>query len=258
MRLLTLPESSGVREDFEEIVLGEVQRGMRPGSEITFLPASRLLERVASDRGAVGFVSSSRDRSSVRTVPIRAGESDEAVLPTPATIARDYALRHAVWLYLLGEPRAGLRRFITFLLLHDGRKLLEESGFVPVPSFGVVARHVSLPQSVPSETSVARIPFGFRARRLRRSARRRLASLAERLRGRDVVLWVAGHVEPSEALPELARARAEAVADVLAEAGWDRSRIVVQARGSREPVASNETTVGRQANRRADVWVLVR
>lgn len=54
---------------------------------------------------------------------------------------------------------------------------------------------------------------------------------------------------------ELSRERAEAVRQQLVTAGVDPERIEVRAHGENYPVASNETTAGRQMNRRVEVVI---
>jgi len=56
---------------------------------------------------------------------------------------------------------------------------------------------------------------------------------------------------------ELARARAEAVKDALAELGIPQSRIVVESRGGEEPVSDNTKPRGRLANRRVEIRLYV-
>ena len=54
---------------------------------------------------------------------------------------------------------------------------------------------------------------------------------------------------------ELARRRAVAVADYLAQRGVARGRIKVEARGDLEPVADNVTEAGRAQNRRVELVI---
>lgn len=53
----------------------------------------------------------------------------------------------------------------------------------------------------------------------------------------------------------LSRERAIAVRDYLAMRGVSTSRVSVAGRGSHEPVASNDTEVGRAANRRVEIFL---
>ncbi|TFH42122.1 MAG: OmpA family protein, partial [Chrysiogenales bacterium] len=55
----------------------------------------------------------------------------------------------------------------------------------------------------------------------------------------------------------LSERRAQAVADFLISSGGaDRKRVVTRGKGSREPVAENETEAGRKRNRRVELTIL--
>jgi len=53
----------------------------------------------------------------------------------------------------------------------------------------------------------------------------------------------------------LSRDRALAVRDYFSSRGVLNERVVVQGRGSREPVASNDSDVGRAANRQVEIFL---
>ena len=71
-------------------------------------------------------------------------------------------------------------------------------------------------------------------------------------------MTVIGHSDSTgsaEANRELARRRAAAVADYLAQRGVARGRIMVESRGDLEPIADNLTEAGRAQNRRVELVV---
>ncbi len=82
----------------------------------------------------------------------------------------------------------------------------------------------------------------------------RVAALAKRYDALPIV--IEGHTDstgsPTTNL-NLSQARASAVMDRLAALGVPRDRMVAVGRGSEEPIATNETAVGRAQNRRVDV-----
>lgn len=74
-------------------------------------------------------------------------------------------------------------------------------------------------------------------------------------------ITVVGHTDSTggDAINDpLSRSRATAVRDYLSARGVDAGRIVVQGRGSHEPVASNDTDSGRAANRRVEIFLAER
>jgi len=73
---------------------------------------------------------------------------------------------------------------------------------------------------------------------------------------KTVLVTIVGHTDStgSDAINEpLSVDRASAVRDYLAGRGVASSRIAVQGRGSREPVAGNDTAAGRAQNRRVEI-----
>lgn len=75
---------------------------------------------------------------------------------------------------------------------------------------------------------------------------------------RAVVINVVGHTD-DEGTPDynerLAEGRARAVASYLGGRGISMDQIKVSSYGATRPIASNETPVGRQLNRRVDVYI---
>ena len=71
-------------------------------------------------------------------------------------------------------------------------------------------------------------------------------------------ITIVGHTDSTggDAINDpLSRERAQAVRDYLAARGMPAERVSVQGRGSREPVATNDTDSGRAANRRVEVFL---
>ena len=104
------------------------------------------------------------------------------------------------------------------------------------------------------------ILFGFDSSTLRAQARNNLGDLARVLAAdpEDYEILVAGHTDNSgaEAYNQaLSERRAAAASDFLATAGIPGSQIRIQGLGEMEPLASNETPVGQQANRRVEVAI---
>lgn len=70
---------------------------------------------------------------------------------------------------------------------------------------------------------------------------------------------VAGHTDtsgPRQANLTLSRQRASAVTDYLGERGIPREQLLSQGYGSSQPIASNDTEIGRSKNRRIEIIVM--
>ena len=104
------------------------------------------------------------------------------------------------------------------------------------------------------------ILFGFDSSTLRAQAQNNLSDLARVLAddSDDYELLVAGHTDASgaEAYNQtLSERRASAASDFLATTGIPAAQIRIVGLGEVEPVASNETPAGQEANRRVEVAI---
>ena len=112
----------------------------------------------------------------------------------------------------------------------------------------------------PTDLTLDGIGFASGASELTVSAKWILNQLAEKIRLTfDVVYEIGGHsdsVNSSESNQQLSYARAAAVADYLVERAIDHERFRVVGYGESQPIASNDTAEGREANRRVELRVL--
>jgi outer membrane protein OmpA-like peptidoglycan-associated protein len=104
------------------------------------------------------------------------------------------------------------------------------------------------------------ILFGFDSSSLQAQARKNLSDLARVLAedSDDYELLVAGHTDDSGAdayNQTLSERRAAAASDYLATQGIPGAQIRIRGLGEMEPVASNETSSGQEANRRVEVAI---
>jgi outer membrane protein OmpA-like peptidoglycan-associated protein len=104
------------------------------------------------------------------------------------------------------------------------------------------------------------ILFGFDSSALQAAARSNLSDLARVLAADsdDYELLVAGHTDDSGSASYnqgLSERRATAASDYLATYGIPGRQISIQGLGEMEPVASNETSAGQDANRRVEVAI---
>lgn len=101
--------------------------------------------------------------------------------------------------------------------------------------------------------------YPFDSSTLLPAAQQNLANLAESLRKYpESNITIVGHTDSqgSDSYNQaLSERRAIAAADYLAAQGVPRSRITTYGRGKSEPIATNETEVGRQENRRVEVAI---
>jgi outer membrane protein OmpA-like peptidoglycan-associated protein len=101
--------------------------------------------------------------------------------------------------------------------------------------------------------------FDFDSDVLRTESRKNLDNLASSLNNfGDSKLMLIGHTDAQGADAynlDLSRRRANAVASYLESRGVARTRLQMVGRGETEPIAPNETEIGRQENRRVEVAI---
>lgn len=103
------------------------------------------------------------------------------------------------------------------------------------------------------------ILFDFDSADLRSTAQQNLSDLASSLQDYpNTELLIVGHTDavgPEEYNQSLSERRANAAAEFLMRQGITPSRVTTLGKGEMEPVASNETSYGRQQNRRVEVAI---
>ncbi len=108
-------------------------------------------------------------------------------------------------------------------------------------------------------TFTSGILFDVNKAELQPAAQENLTDLAEILQKYEKTnILIEGHTDstgPTAYNLELSQARAQSVSTFLAAQGVDKGRFMIQGYGEEQPIASNETATGRQANRRVEVAI---
>lgn len=260
---LARDDKSGTWDTFKTLVLDAHAKGLDSSAQ-RFESSSELISAVASDRLAIGFAGLSYVRG-VRAVAVSEHGGATALLPTPFTVAtEDYPLSRRLYFYAPSAPDKRLvREFLEFVHSPQGQAIVEETGFISLdvrlekPRIGA-----NPPADYADEISDAqRLSVNFRfesgSNVLDSKAFRDLDRVVAFLRkdqGRDVLLF--GFADASGSVTansELSARRAKVIEQELTARGI-LPRIVAGF-GAAMPVASNETEVGRNKNRRVEVWV---
>jgi phosphate transport system substrate-binding protein len=123
--------SSGTYEFFREHALGN--RDFRLGSR-DLNGSKEVVELVAATPTAIGYSGMGYATPAVKMLKVAPAAGAPAVAPTVAAVHdRSYPLARALHLYTLGEPQGAVKRYIDWILSDAGQKIVEESGYVPVP-----------------------------------------------------------------------------------------------------------------------------
>lgn len=254
------PGYSGTHRFFKERVLTRLGPDTGFGATVAMFEQGRdVAAEVARDPGAIGYVSFTQAQSDVRIVPLTGASAGETLKPTAASV-RDgsYPLARALVMYLRPDSGTDAHALVDFALSAQGQEVLEKQGFVPLP-VGMSAPLGTEPDAPAAARGgeLIRIYFEPNSVAVAQDSRADLNAAGLRTRANRSVI-VVGNADASgdaEANRRLAQRRAEQVARKLRELGSRDATITVQVAAADHPIASNQTSDGRRANRRVDVII---
>ena len=123
--------SSGTYEFFREHALGN--RDFRMGSR-DLNGSKEVVELVGSTLTAIGYSGMGYATPAIKTLKVTSKPGSPAVAPTVAAVHdKSYPLARSLHLYTLGEPQGAAKQYIDWILSDAGQKVVEDSGYVPVP-----------------------------------------------------------------------------------------------------------------------------
>jgi len=124
--------SSGTYEFFREHVLNK--KDFKLGSR-DMNGSKEVVDLVMHTPCAIGYSGMGYATPAVKKLKLAARKGDAAIEPTVAnTLAKTYPLARSLFLYTLGEPEGQTRAYIDWILSPAGQKIVEASGYVPVPA----------------------------------------------------------------------------------------------------------------------------
>jgi phosphate transport system substrate-binding protein len=123
--------SSGTYEFFREHALGN--KDFRMGSR-DLNGSKEVVELVGGTPTAIGYSGMGYATAAVKMVKVTSKPGTAAIAPTIAAVHdKTYPLARALHLYTLGEPQGAVKQYIDWILSDAGQKVVEDSGYVPVP-----------------------------------------------------------------------------------------------------------------------------
>jgi phosphate transport system substrate-binding protein len=268
-------EHSGTNEMFQKMVLGKRKLAT---TKPRYDDSERLSEDVAADLNGIGFIGMPFI-GSCKALKISDGQTTP-LRPNPLSVrTEDYRLTRRLFLYTPSRARPGVAAnplvnpFIRFAVSDAGQAVVESAHFVgqalsgaaaarPVPAAQIATPNLP-PHYAAAIAHAERLQLNFRFR----SGSRELDNKALVDVGRVVQLMSTPAMRGSKirllgfsdstgnlrANCVLSQQRAQAVADSLR--GEEVEASLVAGFCAALPVASNETTAGRELNRRVEVWL---
>ena len=122
IHVISREEGSGTRRSFDTLVLG----GEKLTPNALFQNSNGTIrEAVANDGQAIGYVSIGLVNDKVKAVSLN------GVAPSNENVKKGvYPLSRPVFFLTKGEPTAGTKKFIDYVLSEDSQKLLEKEGLI--------------------------------------------------------------------------------------------------------------------------------
>jgi phosphate transport system substrate-binding protein len=136
--LVSRQSSSGTYEFFREHVLGK--QDFRLGSR-DLNGSKEVVELVGSTPSAIGYSGMGYATPGVKMLKVAHSKTEPAVAPTVAAVHdKSYPLARSLHLYTLGEPQGAVKAYVDWILSDAGQKVVQDSGYVPVPKEQAAAR----------------------------------------------------------------------------------------------------------------------
>ena len=124
--------NSGTYEYFKEAVVGK-KNEFKLGS-LDMNGSKDVVELVGKTPNAIGYSGMGYANPSVKMVKVAKKKGDPYVAPSIAsTHDKSYPIARPMFFYTAGEPAPHVKKFIDWVLTDAGQKLVETTGYVPLP-----------------------------------------------------------------------------------------------------------------------------
>jgi phosphate transport system substrate-binding protein len=255
-------DQSGIFEAFNSMVLAGKPLA---STARRFQDSNALADAVSDDPNGIGFVSLPYVHNA-KTIAV-SEKGTVALKPTRLTVAtEDYPLSRRLYLYTPTTARNKyMQMFIAFALSSRGQEVVAANGFVS-QNLQHAAQTVSstAPEEFKLLTEGAErlsVDFHFQAGKSVQDSKAqadldRIAALIADEEGEGDRILLFGFAD-NEGTPEESQAMSLSQAKIV-ESQLNQRGIkpaVVRGYGSELPVASNDTSEGRERNRRVEIWI---
>ena len=123
--------SSGTYDFFRERVLN--RQDFKLGS-LDLSGSKEVVELVSTTPCAIGYSGMGYATPHVKMLKVASVAAGVAYAPTvDATWTHDYPIARSLHMYTVGQPSGPVKAYVDWVLSGDGQRVLEQSGYVPLP-----------------------------------------------------------------------------------------------------------------------------
>ena len=263
IHLYARDSNSGTFDTFKSLALDKLQLA---ADAKRFEDSNELSDAVAADPSGIGFVGLPFVRDAKALAVSEPGTSP--FIASRFTVAtEDYLFSRRLFLFTTATSRNNplMKRFLEFVLSDEGQAVVQKLGFVKQT---LDLQRVSPPAGAPAEYVEAtkeadRLSLNLRFRssgtQLDNKALQDLDRIVNMLsqpglQGKSLLLLgFADSLGSTQANQKLSKDRAQFVAREFELRGFTSTKVL--GLGSVLPVASNDSQIGRDKNRRVEVWI---
>jgi phosphate transport system substrate-binding protein len=124
--------NSGTYHYFREVILGK-KADFKLGSR-DMNGSKDVVELVSRTPNAIGYSGLGYRTDKVKVLKVAKKKGEASVTPSiETTWDKTYPIARPLFMYTPGQPAAHVQKYIDWLLKPDGQKIVEETGYVPLP-----------------------------------------------------------------------------------------------------------------------------
>jgi phosphate transport system substrate-binding protein len=124
--------NSGTYHYFRETVVGK-KNDFKQGS-LDMNGSKDVVEQVAKTPGSIGYSGLGYATPEVKIVKVAKKKGEPSVMPSVATVLdKSYPIARPMFMYTPGEPSPETKKYLDWILSEAGQKIVEKTGYVPLP-----------------------------------------------------------------------------------------------------------------------------
>jgi phosphate transport system substrate-binding protein len=124
--------NSGTYHYFREHVVGK-KNDFKQGS-LDMNGSKDVVEQVGKTPGAIGYSGLGYATADVKILKVAPKKGEPAILPSNATVLdKSYPIARPMFMYTPGEPSPAAKKYLDWILSDAGQKIVEKTGYVPLP-----------------------------------------------------------------------------------------------------------------------------